>query len=101
MPVCTCADRRLDPGMIAYGPHTRAVATSVPTISPRGTLKRDPGRRAVLFRDGAAFRDGAVRSEGMMTPCRGVAGFAAGRHGRVGLRRRERHLHSTAVLIQS
>ena len=58
-------------GMIAYGPHTRAAATSVPAISPRGTLKREPGRAVVVF------RVGTVRSRGMVTPCRGVAGWLA------------------------
>jgi hypothetical protein len=30
------------------GTHARAVAASVPAISPRGTLKRDLGRDVVL-----------------------------------------------------
>ena len=38
--------------MTAYGPHTRAVAMSVPAISPRGTLNRDRGPAVVLLRAG-------------------------------------------------
>jgi hypothetical protein len=51
--------------MIAYGPHTRAMAASVPAISPRGTLKPNLGR-AVVF-----WRVGEVRLRGMLTPVGG------------------------------
>src|SRR5580658_797977 len=77
MPLCTSADSRLDRGMIAYGPHTRATATSVPAISPRGTLRPDPERAAALSRVGRAGQRGrigwigwigAVQSRGMVTP---------------------------------
>src|ERR1700733_4556889 len=73
MPLCTSADRRLAPGPIAYSPHTRAVAVSVPAISPRGTLNRDRGRAVVLL------RIGTVRSRGMADSCQGVAGWPVGR----------------------
>ena len=77
MPVWICANKRLDPGMIAYGPHTRAMAASVPAISPRGTLKRKPGR-AVVF-----LRVGAVRLRTMVTPVGAVGGWPAGVGGRL------------------
>jgi hypothetical protein len=52
MPVWICANRRLDPGMIAYDPHTSVMAATVPAISPRGTLTPDLGRAVVFSRVG-------------------------------------------------
>jgi hypothetical protein len=77
MPVCTSAERRLPCGLIAYRPHTRPVAASVPGTSPRGTLKRDRGWPVTVCWTGAAwFVD-------MLTPVRawlpGQRGGAAGR----------------------
>ncbi len=55
MPACTCADSRLDPGMITYGPHTTAVVTSVPAETrghASGKTRRVPvgnGRKGDSF----------------------------------------------------